>query len=203
MILVFDTETTGMWKKRLPSGAPEQPRVVQLGAILVDPVDRSEVMRLDMIVRQETYPEDYDNAAAIHGITREKNQLLGVNESAAMDLFFDMVDMADLLVAHNIQYDVNVLDSTAKILSGKPDYAPFAGKAQFCTMKAAIPVCKFPNKNGFGSYGWPKLEDAIRKLIEREPTAAHSAIGDVIDCRDLFFYLQDLIAQRQADAAAA
>lgn len=202
-ILVFDTETTGMWKKRLPSGHPEQPRIVQLGAVLVDEVDKRELMRLDTIIRQETFPDDFEKAAAIHGISREINHRYGVNENAALDVFCDMVDAADMVIGHNVEFDVNVVTSTARILSGNPELAIFGGKPQFCTMKASIPVCKFPNKNGFGGFGWPKLEDAVRKLLEREPTAAHSAIGDVIDARDLFFYLQELIVNRQAEAAAA
>lgn len=57
-------------------------------------------------------------------------------------------------------------------------------------------MCKFPNKNGFQGYGWPKLELAVPHLLGRQPTAAHRAIGDVIDCRDLFWRLQDLIANK-------
>lgn len=209
LILFFDTETTGKWNKRKPSAHPDQPRIVQIGAMLVDSETRAEVMRLDVIVYQDiaSFSDEafvnFQGASQVHGMTQEKIEALGVNENATLDIFCDMVDRADLLVAHNIQYDVGVINNAAQILSGNSAMTVFGGKPQFCTMKAAIPVCKFPNKNGFGSYGWPKLEDAVRKLLEREPTAAHSAIGDVIDCRDLFFYLQDLIAQRQAEQAEA
>jgi len=208
-ILFFDTETTGKWNKRLPSGHPDQPRIVQLGATLVDADTRAEVMRQDVIIWQDiaNFSEDaYENfqgASAIHGLTQERIDALGVNENAALDVFCDMVAVADLIVAHNIEFDVRVINNAAQVLSGTAGMTVFGGKPQFCTMKTSIPICKFPNKNGFGSYGWPKLEDAVRKLLEREPTAAHSAIGDVIDCRDLFFYLQDLIAERQATEAAA
>lgn len=195
MILFFDTETTGLWNKKAPSGHPDQPRIAQLGALLIDPADRRELMRLDVIVyREDPIPKE---AASVHGITSEISSALGVTESAALDVFCDMVMAADLLVAHNIDYDVQVINNAAQLLSGNAAMNVFGGKPQFCTMKAATPVCRFPSKNGGGGFGWPKLELAIPHLLGRPPTAAHSAIGDVIDCKDLFFYLQDLVASRK------
>jgi DNA polymerase-3 subunit epsilon len=200
VILFFDTETTGLWNKKLPCGHPEQPRVVQLGAMLVDPETRREAMRLDLILyREEAIPEA---SSRIHGTTTEVSQRIGVAETSAMDLFCDMVEVADMLVAHNIEFDVNVLNNAARLLSHDPVTNIFGERPQFCTMKAGTPVCKFPNKYGGGGYGWPKLELAVPHLLGRPPTDAHRAIGDVIDCRDIFFHLQDLFATHASRADA-
>ena len=193
-LLFFDTETTGLWNKRLPCGHEGQPRIAQIAALLEDSDTREEIMRIDLIIyRDQPIPVE---SSRIHGTTTEKSQAIGLGENAAMDVFCDMVAASDLLVAHNIEFDVNVVNNAARIMSGNPRLNVFEGKEQFCTMQAATPVCKFPNKNGFQGYGWPKLELAIPHLLGRQPTAAHRAIGDVIDCRDLFWRLQDLIANK-------
>lgn len=198
-LLFFDTETTGLWNKRLPSGHEGQPRIAQIAALLEDSETREEIMRIDLILyRDQPIPVE---SSRIHGTTTEKSQAIGLGENAALDVFCDMVAVSDLLVAHNIEFDVNVINNAARLLSGNPGLNVFQGKQQFCTMQAATPVCKFRNKHGGPDYGWPKLELAVPHLLGREPTAAHRAIGDVIDCRDLFWHLQDLIAERRAAEA--
>lgn len=199
-LLFFDTETTGLWDKRLPCGHEGQPRIVQIAAILADAASREEIMRIDLIVlRDQPIPEA---SSKVHGTTTEVSQAIGLTEGPVLDVFCDMVAVADLLVAHNIEFDVNVVNNAARLLSGNPKIDVFAGKKQFCTMLAAVPVCKFPNQNGYRGYAWPKLERAIPHLLGREPTAAHRAVGDVIDCRDLFFFLQDHAAQIRETAQA-
>lgn len=200
-ILHFDTETTGLWDKRLPNGHEGQPRIVQIAALMEDSETRQEIMRIDLVVfRDQPIPLASSN---VHGTTTAVSQAIGLTEGPVLDVFCDMVAVSDLLVAHNIEFDVNIINNAARLLSGNPSLNVFQGKQQFCTMQAGIPVCKFPNKNGYPGYGWPRLEDAVRKLLDREPTAAHRAIGDVIDCRDLFWFLQDHIAAERAASAAA
>lgn len=199
-LFFFDTETTGLWDKRLPCGHEGQPRIAQIAGLLEDSETREEIMRVDLVIyRDQPIPEA---SSRIHGTTTEVSQAIGVGESAALDVFCDMLAAADLVVAHNIEFDVNVVNNAARLLSGNPGLNVFQGKAPFCTMKAATPVCKFPNKFGGSDYGWPKLELAVPHLLKREPTAAHRAIGDVIDCRDLFWFLQDHIAAQRAAAEA-
>ncbi|USN14209.1 three-prime repair exonuclease I [Brevundimonas phage vB_BpoS-Papperlapapp] len=201
-LLFFDTETTGLWDKRSPCGHEAQPRIVQIAAILQDSDTRAELMRMDLIVyRDQPIPLASSN---VHGTTTAVSQAIGLTEGPVLDVFCDMVAVADVLVAHNIEFDVNIVNNAARLLSGNPALDVFQGKQQFCTMQTGIPICKFPNKNGYQGYAWPKLEDAVRKLLGREPTSAHQAIGDVIDCRDLFWFIQDhLAAERAAKAEAA
>lgn len=199
LALFYDTETTGLWEKRLPCGHEGQPKLVQLAAILKDVETHREVMRIALVVyRPEPIP---DAAAKVHGTTTEISQAIGVNEAAALDVFCDMVLAADLMVAHNIEFDTNIINNAARLLSGNPKLDVFEGKKKFCTMLAGVPICKFPSKFGHKGYGWPKLEEAVRHLLGREPSDAHQAIGDAIDCHDLFFHLQGLLAERQPEPA--
>lgn len=196
LALFFDTETTGLWDKRTPCGHHTQPKMVQLAAILEDIETHREFMRIALVVyRDEPIPAVSCN---IHGTTTEISQAIGVDERDALNLFSSMVFAADVMVAHNIEFDVNIINNAARLISGDPSVDVFEGKPKFCTMLAATPVCKFPSKYGQPGYGWPKLELALPHLLGRDSTDAHQAIGDVIDCRDLFFYLQGLIAQKAA-----
>lgn len=189
-LLFFDTETTGLWDKSLPAGHEGQPRVVQLAAMQVDPETRRVLQSINLIIyREEEIPAE---SVKVHGTTTERSQRLGVYEAPALDIFCDMVAGSDLMVAHNIEFDINIVNNAARLLSGNPKMDVFADKKTFCTMLAAVPVCKFPSKFRRGEYAWPKLELAIPHLLGREPTDAHQAIGDVVDCMDLFFYLFDL-----------
>jgi DNA polymerase-3 subunit epsilon len=201
MLLIFDTETTGLWNKKLPCGHDDQPKIVQLAALMVEPETRREIMRIALVLQCSVpIPEA---STKVHGTTTEFSKRYGVNPQAALDVFCDMADAADTFVAHNIEFDVNVINNAARLMSGNPILNVFEDKPQFCTMKAATPVCRFPSKNGGGGFGWPKLELAVPKLLGRAPSDAHQAIGDAIDCRDLFFHLQDLVARRPSVGAAA
>lgn len=198
-ILFFDTETTGLWDKNLPCGHEGQPRIVQLAAMQVDPATRRVLQSINLIVyRKEEIPEA---SVKVHGTSTEVSQKYGVFEDPALDIFCDMLIGSDLVVAHNIEFDINVINNAARLISGNPVLNVFAEKKTFCTMMAAVPVCKFESKWKRGEYAWPKLELAIPHLLGREPTDAHQAIGDVIDCRDLFFHLYDLKQQAAASPA--
>lgn len=197
--LFFDTETTGLWNKKLPCGHPDQPKLTQIAAILEDTETRVEIMRMNLIVfREDPIPEASSN---VHGTTTEISQQIGIFDEPIIEVFMGMVDAADAVIAHNTEFDINILNNALRLMSGNPKADMFIGKTPICTMLRAVPVCRFPNKNGYTGFAWPRLEDAIRKLLDREPTDAHQAIGDVLDCRDLYYYLEDLIKPKAAEVA--
>jgi DNA polymerase-3 subunit epsilon len=198
--LIFDTETTGLWEKTLPCGHEGQPKLVQLAAILKDVETRREFMRVSLVIyRTEPIPEP---AVKVHGTTLAISQEVGLDERDVLNIFARMIECADVAIAHNIEFDINIINNAARLMSGDPKLDLFAGKKKFCTMLASVPVCKLPSKFGHRGFAWPKLEEAVRLLLGREPSDAHQAIGDAIDCNDLFFHLQDLIAARAAPAEA-
>lgn len=197
MILFFDTETTGFVNGKISVNDPKQARVVQLGAMLVDDQaeGRPEIMRLDTILDVGDVYFD-EGAVKTHGISKDFARSFGVNEGAAFDIFMNMLEVCDLCVAHNTAFDTKVIRTQMQRLTATPDYDPFAQKPSYCTMQALTPILKLPNKSKPG-FGWPKLEKAVEICLGREATNAHNAIGDVIDCRDLFFWIVD---QRQQEA---
>ena len=201
MILFFDTETTNFLNGKLDYNHPDQARVVQLGALLVDDQAEGypETMRLDVVLDVGPEVNFSEGAVKIHGVTKEFSRTFGVNENAAYDIFLNMLEVADLAVAHNSDFDVKMIRYQMQRLSGDDKFDPFAGRNIYCTMKALAPILKLPPKGRNPGYGWPNLTEACRIALDREPTNAHNAIGDVIDCRDLFFWM---LSQRQTDQGA-
>lgn len=198
--LFFDTETTGLWSDKFPVGDPRQPRMVQLGAILENLDTRTEIARLDLIIyREDPIPT---KASDLNGTTTEISQRFGVSETAALDVFCDMVDMCDVLIAHNLAYDTKIVANAVAIHSPAGTYQnPFKGKTEFCTMLAATPICKVPAKYPKKTpYSWPKLDHTLKTLTGEEQVAAHTAIGDVVDCRKVYYHLMD---NKEKYAAAA
>ncbi len=200
MILFFDTETTNFLNGKLDYNHPDQARVVQIGALMVDDqaADYPEIMRLDVVldVSDANFSE---GAVKIHGITKEFSRTFGVNENATYDIFLNMIEVSDMCVAHNSDFDTKMIRYQMQRLSGDEKFDPFAGRNVYCTMKALAPVLKLPPKGRNPGFGWPNLTEACQIALGREPTNAHNAIGDVLDCRDLFFWM---LSQRQAAEGA-
>lgn len=181
MKLVFDTETTGLLKKGLPLSHESQPRIVQLGAILYGD-DASVRAEINLIIKPDgwTVPPE---AAAVHGITTEIAEKFGVPIQFALSVFNQLVKLADLVIAHNFDYDNPVVEGEFERL-GKS--SPFIGKNNFCTMKAATDVVKEQGPRGFK---WPKLQTTHKFLFGTEFEGAHDAMADVRACGRVFFEL--------------
>ena len=183
LALVFDTETTGLWQKRLPLTHASQPRLVQLGCILADAHHTHAVVSL--IVR----PDDFDvpeDAAAIHGFRTEYARRVGVPLESALGLFQSLVNGADVLVCHNVEFDKNVL---LRELSAVGLGNLFAGREFACTMKLATPVCKMLPMR-FGEYKWPSLKEAYQLAFGEELDGAHDAFKDAKATLRLWRWLQ-------------
>lgn len=195
MILFFDTETTDLWKDALPIGSVEQPKIVQIAALLTED-DGTEVMSMNAIVRQEYVPE---KASSIHGITTEVSQAKGLNEGTVMTLFEELLMLADTVVAHNGEFDQKVVLNSIAILDQKLS-DPFVGKKAFCTMKSSTPICKLKGRRG---YKWPKLIEAHQILLGEGFDGAHDALADVRACKRVYFKLQEIIAERRAALEAS
>ena len=197
MILIYDTETTGLPDFKSPSDAEHQPHIVQFAAILVDPVTRIERVSVDLIVKPDgwTIP---DEVAAIHGITNEIAEACGVHELDVASIFFDLRRNAPLEVAHNIDFDRRIM-RIAGMRTGmtREDVeASEAGKV-FCTMKAAQSIVNLPPTDrmlaaGFKGPKQPKLSECIKHFFDEELDGAHNALVDVRACARLYFHLIDL-----------
>lgn len=203
MYLVFDCETTGKASFSLPPEHPSQPRLVQLGAQLLDSdfIVRAEI---NMIVRPDGYTIP-DEVAAIHGITQAIAERDGLAEPFVLSCFAALCHKAAVLVAHNLQFD--------GIVMGRA-FAAFPGECRLpatkrCTMREMTPVCRLPGGRG-GDYKWPSLQEAHKHCTGYEFVGAHDAMADVRACATVLQWLEtqkrdgapSLVAPRTPNATA-
>lgn len=192
--LFIDTETTGKLIRGMPLDEPQQPRIVQLAAILAD--DRAEVLaEINLLI----YPEDWtipEDASAIHGITTEQCRRHGLKITLALELLKALTYSASTIVAHNLDFDLSLIQRE-HILADLGE--PFIGKHHYCTMKAATDICNIP-----GRYGpkWPTLAEAHQKLFNCDFENAHDAMADVRACMRIYFKLQEINGQSDRKSIA-
>lgn len=173
--LFFDTETTGF------KSSTFTPEIVQIGAILQDTESLRVLAELNMIVKA-TKPIPPE-VTAIHGITDELSQKFGVRTGFVDNMFALLASNADVIVAHNIEFDVGIVNGVWDI-----SRAIIATKEQYCTMKSATDVVGIP-KSHAGGNKYPKLAEAYKYFFNKEFANAHDAMSDVRACRDVYFAL--------------
>lgn len=194
MILFFDTETTGKADFNALPSAPHQPRLVQFGALLTDDSGK-ELASVNLIIRPDGF-EIPKQASDVHGITTETALGLGVDCSVARHVFRRFWNACEMIVAHNTQFDLLIMDGELFRTAGcaKPWGEP---RRTFGTMKAMTPVCKLPGN--YGDYKWPRLQEAHKHAFGTEFDGAHDAMADVRACARVYFWL---MAQKKEQVAA-
>lgn len=201
-ILFFDTETSG-----LPLDYDEPytnvknwPRLVQLSWILED-TETNEVTEHDFIIEPVGFIIPYA-ATKIHHITQgfaERNgkPIKRVLLQFDLDLF-----KADLLVGHNIEFDINIL--AAEFYRLKKDNRGVVGtgtihqiikhllsKPEFCTMQNGTNYTKIevPYQD---EYKWPKLAELYRHFFGHDFKGAHNSLDDIRATRECFWEMERL-----------
>jgi len=188
MNLVVDTETTGKADFKAPPEAEHQPRIVQLGALLEDD-NGKEVASINLIVSPDGF-EISDEVAAIHGIDQVKAVCYGVAIRRVMLLFADLWACADKVVAHNIDFDLFMLDIEYSRLK-----LPKWGEERpcYCTMKLMTNICQLPLKyaprSGEKEWKWPNMQEAHQKACGCNFDGGHDAMADVRACGRVFRWL--------------
>lgn len=183
-VLFFDTETTGLPLWREPSWNPNQPHIVDIAAELWDDETMTMIGELDSLINPGVpIPPE---TSAIHGITDEMVQADGRPAKDVLREFFALVDQAELIVAHSIDFDARLVRIASQRLWNKEWVSPVP---TFCTMKATTDLCKIPKANGMRGWKWPKLTEALMHIFGEELDDAHRAKPDMIGCRRIYFHL--------------
>lgn len=184
MYLFFDTETTGFYHKKKELWDSEQPGLVQLAAML-DDEDRNTIGEINVIVKSGV--EISSGAMKAHGITEEKVEKDGIKLSTAIASFEELVLKAQKVIAHNIEFDINIMQ-VQYFRSNIPIIQLFT-KERICTMKITTNILKIPGRFG---YKWPRLDEAYKILVDEKGfEGAHDAMIDVKACREVFYKLLD------------
>jgi DNA polymerase-3 subunit epsilon len=186
--LIFDTETTGMVKWRLPPEHETQPDLIQLGMLLVDTTDWKPRARHSMLVRLPEGATIEAGAREAHGISEQDCERYGVPAMVACSLFNQLCLQADVIVAHNMSFDQSIMLTALHRLGGKPNR--MEGTRLICTKEESTDVLKLPGK--FDSYKWPTLGEAYAHFANEEIEGAHDALVDTEACLVIFRGLVDL-----------
>lgn len=186
MKLFFDTETTGIADMRSRPDAPHQPHIVQLGAILCDS-ERRVVAEMNLIIRPTTWTVPVE-ASNIHGITTERAEKYGVSLLPTLRLFIGLCERAELIVAHNFDFDDLMIQAELHRLDMASEVEHHKARLGYCTMRASTSVLKLPGK--YGNFKWPNLQEAHTHFLGRPFEGAHDAMADVRACRDVYYAMQ-------------
>lgn len=187
MILVFDTETTGLPLKGLPNDHPDQPHLVQIGIIQAD-LAFIEIQSVSLIVRPDawTIPE---NVVKVHGITTDLALAHGVPIAVALAIYTNLRATAQAIVAHNAEFDLHVM-AIALARSGRIPAHPGPAVIR-CTADLATPVLNLPPTErmlaaGINKPKRPSLKECYRHFFKEDLPGAHDALNDARACLKIY-----------------
>jgi len=188
MYLFFDTETNGLPKnfKAPATDLDNWPRVIQLAWQLYDE-DENLISENCTLIKPDgwTVPEDSEFHKE-HGYTNENLQENGVELKGVLQKFVEDIDKSKYMIAHNMDFDRNVVSAELIRYSVRPNVKP----EKVCTMKESTNFCKIPNTSRWGGYKWPTLIELHQKLFDEGFDGAHDALEDVRACAKSFFELK-------------
>ena len=193
MILVFDTETTGLPLFKEPSEHPDQPHLVDICGLLFD--DSGDLVdSFEALVRPDGWVIS-EEVSAIHGITHDRAMEEGIPEAEALSGFMALHEWAGLRVAHNEQFDARILRIAIKRYRDDEAVENWAKSPAFCTCNASKPLLKLPPtekmaKAGINAYKPPNLAEALKFFTGDEHTNAHRARPDAEACARIYFAMQ-------------
>lgn len=177
MIIVFDTETTGVPKnyKAPLTDVDNWPRLVQLAWAVHCEKTMARLFEGNVIVKPVgfTIPQE---ASDIHGITHKQAEEDGIDLIIAITLFNACMSLCDTVVGHNLSFDEKIIGAEMVRTSLFPEKMD---RKKICTMMASTKFCGLPAKNGGNGFKWPKLEELHQKLFDSTFDGAHNAMNDV------------------------
>lgn len=183
--LFIDTETTGKALFAAGPDHPDQPRIVQLAAILYD-ARRKVVAEFNCLIKPDGWiiPQE---ATDIHGISTAQADSFGLKIGTALGVLCQFIKRAQLLVAHSMGFDSLVIHSELCRLRNADMLAIFMQCERYCTMEASTPILKIPSPYRAGEYKWPKLIEAHQHFLGRGFDGAHDASADTKACAAVYF----------------
>lgn len=182
-ILFFDTETNGLpHVRKAPVRLVENwPRIVQIAWQIVDITETSCFPQpiLSHILRQDPTSTWDAGSERIHGISKERTETEGRLGKDVCAEFVEDALHADVIVAHNLEFDKPVVLAECIRNGLGVDWWP---TKEFCTMKHTTPLLKLPTKYSkpHDPYKYPSLKEMAHYLFgTTESFAFHTAGGDV------------------------
>ena len=178
IILVFDTETTGLpegWNTP-PTESEKYPHIVQLSYLLYDTDLEKTLVCEDHIIKLHASVQIPEESTLIHGITRSRMNRKGITIKQALDDFKKVLRKADVIVGHNVRFDKNMI--LAEAHRNNRDIV-FDDKNEYCTMIHGTNVCRL-KKEGKAHFKYPNLTELYKHLFQEMPYGVHDSMADVL-----------------------
>lgn len=186
--IFFDTECNGLPQNYRASitDIRNWPRMVQLAWIVTDE-NGTILKKQNHIIRPEGFtiiPE----VAQLTRITTDRALREGIALRTALNDFRDDFADANLIVGHNISFDLNIVG--CELYREGMAYNMLLAKRNVCTMQRSTDFCAIPSNSPYGRYKWPKLEELYRKLFGCTFDGAHDALADIEATKKCYFALK-------------
>jgi len=206
-VLVFDTETTGLPKSKNinKESLGLWPYIVQFSYVVYNFTDNKIESMLDSIVKIPELIIISQECTNIHGLTKEICDKKGVDIKDIIFTFMEDLKKCDLIVGHNIKFDLNMVKVEMLRLAESLYYFEklyldvfnetiqnLPNEKIYCTMQNSIELCGIKKIDKFGKeYNkFPKLLELYNKLFETIPKNLHNSLNDVLICLRCFGVLK-------------
>jgi DNA polymerase III epsilon subunit-like protein len=192
-VLLFDTETTGLIPNNLPQLGQmtdellkTYPYITQLSVIVYDLYEKMIVSYYNTYINIPQDVEISQEITQLTGVTREKCNA-GVNIIKALNMFYDIYKKCDILVAHNMMFDSQMIRIECRRHYTKIPYikmtkmfynAEMNNVHVYCTMLEGKKYCSL-NKR-------PRLQELYELLFEEDfetyEVPLHNSLVDTLVC---------------------
>lgn len=195
-VVIFDLETTGLpsrvglrfgeYHVHTDSAKYDEARIVQISYMICDSELNSLSMHGAIIDSRGQFKI---TNASIHGITDERSSSEGEAFDTVMLRFGEAVKGASTLVAHNADFDVNVLKAELFRRGEHELLEAVSGKRVLCTMKACKVIVRA--LNAYLRPKFPTLRELYEFAIDKPMMNAHDAVHDVLNLHEAIKSLRD------------
>ena len=177
MILLYDTETTGLPFGK-PHTAPDYPKIVQIAWVCLDHELKTIGVQQMLLDPGVSIPVQASN---VHGITDELVQMAGTHSKLGMRAFLWAASKAEIVVGHNVKFDDGMVahECWRHGMFDTDTYRNFASSPRVDTMSRRL--LRIPP----GKSDRIKLEEAHKHVCDT-PFEAHNALEDTLACLKLF-----------------
>ncbi len=182
--MIFDTETNGLPIIKHYGFFPlytdlskyENARVVQVSFIITDNY-YNKLEESDTIIKRDKFAIKNHE---FHGITEERSDLEGISFIEFAKQFKNSLSFVDTLVAHNIDFDFNVLCSEFYRYGLFDVLEVFESKKRICTMKKYKSVVGATFKNSKDIKD-PNLKELYHYAVGQVMENHHNSMYDVLN----------------------
>jgi len=190
MSLVFDVETTGLPKSNVFTDltAYDSCRIVSIAWILINNDTQKEERESYSLIKPENF---YVPAAStsIHKITQTEALEKGIAFSDMLKEFMISLDVADRIIAHNLDFDLNVLGSELYRRGYVTELRSLYRKDRLCTMRWSKELLNLPR--------YPKLAALYQQIFDVVPENPHNAQCDTRYCYEVYKQLLEIEPHRK------